>query len=201
MSLLSFIVFYSTLLLIFSPPAVGSSNGALTHAYAAMGIPWLPQTFLIPVSRPHATGFTNGILDMVSTFQSSLIFLSFFSLPQHSLFCDLRLRPPSYRFIFLFNPPTRLIFSSIIISQQTKEMEWGREAARQFLDENPDLELHHMADPNQDKLMIEYMAYFRFKFRVLPQVCRACVRAVRAWVRWWELMYNTHIYFRHTKNS
>ena len=28
--------------------AVGSSNGALTHL---SGIPWLPQTFLIPVAR------------------------------------------------------------------------------------------------------------------------------------------------------
>src|ERR1700683_4704312 len=35
-------------------PAVmlGSSNGALTHLCAAMGIPWLPQTFLLSVKRP-----------------------------------------------------------------------------------------------------------------------------------------------------
>ncbi len=31
--------------------AVGSSNGALVHLWAALGIPWLPQTFLIPVRR------------------------------------------------------------------------------------------------------------------------------------------------------
>lgn len=30
---------------------VGSSNGALVHLCAALGIPWLPQTFLIPVRR------------------------------------------------------------------------------------------------------------------------------------------------------
>jgi hypothetical protein len=30
---------------------VGSSNGALTHLYAACGIPWLPQTWLVPVRR------------------------------------------------------------------------------------------------------------------------------------------------------
>ncbi|CAL1240009.1 alpha/beta fold hydrolase [Candidatus Methylocalor cossyra] len=30
---------------------VGSSNGALLHLAAALGIPWLPQTFLIPVRR------------------------------------------------------------------------------------------------------------------------------------------------------
>jgi len=35
-------------------PAVllGSSNGALTHLAAACGIPWLPQTMLVPVRRP-----------------------------------------------------------------------------------------------------------------------------------------------------
>jgi hypothetical protein len=31
--------------------AVGSSNGALVHLWAALGIPWLPQTFLVPVRR------------------------------------------------------------------------------------------------------------------------------------------------------
>lgn len=30
---------------------IGSSNGALTHLAAACGIPWLPQTLLIPVRR------------------------------------------------------------------------------------------------------------------------------------------------------
>ena len=29
--------------------AIGSSNGAAVHLWAALGIPWLPQTFLIPV--------------------------------------------------------------------------------------------------------------------------------------------------------
>lgn len=31
--------------------AIGSSNGAATHLYCALGIPWLPQTFLIPVRQ------------------------------------------------------------------------------------------------------------------------------------------------------
>jgi hypothetical protein len=31
--------------------AIGSSNGAAVHLWSALGIPWLPQTFLIPVSR------------------------------------------------------------------------------------------------------------------------------------------------------
>ena len=30
---------------------VGSSNGAAVHLSAALGIPWLPQTFLIPLAR------------------------------------------------------------------------------------------------------------------------------------------------------
>ena len=32
--------------------AIGSSNGALIHLCAALGIPWLPQTMLIPVRKP-----------------------------------------------------------------------------------------------------------------------------------------------------
>lgn len=32
--------------------AIGSSCGALVHLYAALGIPWLPQTYLIPVKHP-----------------------------------------------------------------------------------------------------------------------------------------------------
>lgn len=31
--------------------AIGSANGALVHLYAALGIPWLPQTFLVPVKK------------------------------------------------------------------------------------------------------------------------------------------------------
>ena len=30
---------------------IGSSNGALIHMCAALGIPWIPQTVLLPVSR------------------------------------------------------------------------------------------------------------------------------------------------------
>ena len=32
---------------------IGSSNGALTHACALLGIPWLPQTFLTLVRQDH----------------------------------------------------------------------------------------------------------------------------------------------------
>jgi len=31
--------------------AIGSSDGAMMHLFAAAGIPWLPQTFLVPVAR------------------------------------------------------------------------------------------------------------------------------------------------------
>jgi hypothetical protein len=31
--------------------SVGASNGALTHLYTALGIPWLPQTMLVPVRQ------------------------------------------------------------------------------------------------------------------------------------------------------
>ncbi|OQE16047.1 hypothetical protein PENFLA_c029G03308 [Penicillium flavigenum] len=90
--------------------AIGSTNGALTHFYAMMGIPWLPQTLLMPVKRPKSAAFKQGQLDM------------------------------------------------------TAEMEWGRSAGRELLQRNPGIELYHMADPNQDQLMIRHMAYFRLKF-------------------------------------
>src|SRR5690606_37301412 len=35
---------------------IGSSNGPIVHLAAAMGIPWLPQTFLIPVKTPEGLG-------------------------------------------------------------------------------------------------------------------------------------------------
>jgi hypothetical protein len=82
---------------------IGSSNGALVHLCAALGIPWLPQTFLIPVRR------------------------------------------------------------NMDPDEPAQELEWGRGAARSLLAVNPELELHHMFDPNQDRLMARRMAYFRVK--------------------------------------
>jgi hypothetical protein len=41
-------------------------------------------------------------------------------------------------------------------------------AGRDLLAANPDLELHHMHDPSQDRLMIARMTYFRVKFLRLP---------------------------------
>ena len=87
---------------------IGSSNGAMVHLCAALGIPWLPQTVLIPVHHD-------------------------------------RVHPDEFRY----------------------SLEAFRPAATQLLDANPSLQLHHMHDPNQDRLMIQKMGYFRVKERSL----------------------------------
>jgi hypothetical protein len=84
--------------------AVGSSGGASTHLCAALGIPWLPQTLLLPVR-------------------------------QRGIDPD---RPEDAGHAF-------------------------DRTARALLDNNPDLVLHHMHDPNQDRLTLRRMAYFRIK--------------------------------------
>lgn len=96
--------------------AIGSSNGALQHLYAALGIPWLPQTILIPVVQ-RGVPFWDGVADL----------------------------------------------------------EQARETARALLDANPDWVLHHMHDPNQDRLMIRRMTYFRVKWRRLPAAYAAFI--------------------------
>jgi hypothetical protein len=90
--------------------AVGSSNGAAVHLWSALGIPWLPQTYFIPVAR-----------------------------------------------------------SGIHLDDPAADAEWAQETARKFLMANPDVQLHHMNDPVQDRLMIQRMAYFRVKRRRLGQ--------------------------------
>jgi hypothetical protein len=87
---------------------VGSASGALVHLCCALGNPFLPQTFLIPVAR-----------------------------------------------------------SGIHPDEPLEDMEWGREPARRLLEANPELQLHHMNDANQDRLMIQHMTYFRVKRLVL----------------------------------
>ncbi len=42
-------------------------------------------------------------------------------------------------------------------------LEAAKEPARALLHANPHLQLHHMHDPNQDRLMIQHMMYFRVK--------------------------------------
>lgn len=87
---------------------LGSSNGAAVHLATALGMPWLPQTLLIPVRW---TG----------------------------------------------NSPDR----------PDRAAEFGARVAPALLDRNPDIALHHMHDANQDRLMIQRMAYFRIKRRRL----------------------------------
>ena len=83
---------------------IGSSDGALVHLAALCGIPWLPQTCLVPVRR-----------------------------------------------------------TGIDPDDAQAEFEWAREPAKIFLETNPDVQLHHLCDPSQDRLMIQHMSYFRFK--------------------------------------
>lgn len=93
--------------------AIGSSNGAAVHLWAALGIPWLPQTFLTPVAR-----------------------------------------------------------SGVHPDEPQQEVRWAEKPARDFLAANPDVALHHMFDPNQDRLMLQRMTYFRFKWLRLPAAYR-----------------------------
>ncbi len=90
--------------------AIGSASGALVHLCCALGIPFLPQTFLIPVAR-----------------------------------------------------------SGIHPDEPLEDMEWAEEHAPKLLDANPELQLHHMNDANQDRLMIQRMTYFRVKRLVLGE--------------------------------
>ncbi|OIB58735.1 hypothetical protein [Natrialba sp. SSL1] len=99
---------------------VGSSNGAAVHLAALLGVPWLPQTFLVPVSR---------------------------SLPPDAIHADL---------------------------------EWGAEHAEPFLAANPDVSLHQMHDPNQDRLMVSKLAYFRTKSRRLGDAYEEFIETVLA---------------------
>lgn len=52
-------------------------------------------------------------------------------------------------------------------------LEFGKEYGPLLLEANPDLQLHQMHDANQDRLMINYMAYFRVKRRTLGRAYEA----------------------------
>jgi hypothetical protein len=51
----------------------------------------------------------------------------------------------------------------------TTAMEKGIEPGRRLLDANPDWQLHHMHDANQDRLMVRALTYFRVKRRSLGE--------------------------------
>jgi hypothetical protein len=92
---------------------IGSSNGGIVHLAAALGCPWLPQTFLCPIRR-------------------------------------IGLDP---------DDPQRALAA-------------GLPVAEALAAGNPDVSVHHMHDPNQDRLMLHTMAYYRLKFRRLPPAYR-----------------------------
>lgn len=94
--------------------AIGSSCGALVHLYAALGVPWLPQTVLVPVRRD---------------------------------------RP---------GDP----------DDAGESLRIGTPLGERVLAGNPGVRLHHMHDPNQDRLMVSRMMYFRLKWRRLPDAYR-----------------------------
>jgi hypothetical protein len=96
---------------------IGSSSGAVTHLAALAGVPWLPQTFLVPVRHD-------------------------------------RLDPDDPR----------------------AAVAGLAEARAAFSEANPGVALHHMHDANQDRLMIRHMAYFRYKYRRLPDAYRTFLR-------------------------
>ncbi|QUH04244.1 hypothetical protein HUO13_28745 [Saccharopolyspora erythraea] len=56
------------------------------------------------------------------------------------------------------------------------ELAAGTEPGRALLSANSDLVLHHMHDPNQDRLMIAGMSYFRVKWQRLPLAYRRFIR-------------------------
>jgi hypothetical protein len=94
----------------FSAVAIGASSGALVHLYAALGIPWLPQTFLVPVRQ------------------------------------------------------------SVHPDDPMDAMRKGEEPGQALMEANPDWQLHHMHDANQDRLMVRALTYFRVKRRRLGPV-------------------------------
>lgn len=85
--------------------AIGSTNGAAVHLCAALGIPWLPQTLLIPVDKG----------------------------------------------------------KPLPVDEPKKTIEWAGKPIEEFLERNKDWQMHHMMDPNQDRLRVGTVAYFRVK--------------------------------------
>lgn len=100
----------------FDAVAIGSSNGAVAHLCAAMEVPWLPQTFLVPVRRSADPD------DCVSDY------------------------------------------------------ELATQEAGALLSAQPGLAIHQMHDPNQDRLMVRHIAYFRMKMRALVASYRRYLR-------------------------
>ncbi|MCU4926327.1 hypothetical protein OB905_10075 [Halobacteria archaeon AArc-dxtr1] len=99
---------------------VGSSNGAAVHLAALLGVPFLPQTFLLPIQR------------------------------------------------------------SMDADAIREDIQWGAEHAPPFLAANPDVSLHQMHDPNQDRLMVRELGYFRVKSQTLGEAYEEFLKTVLA---------------------
>jgi len=56
------------------------------------------------------------------------------------------------------------------------DLEWGRRHAHALLNANPEIQLHHMHDPVQDRLMVQRMTYFRVKRLRLGPTFEAFIR-------------------------
>jgi hypothetical protein len=67
---------------------------------------------------------------------------------------------------------------TIDVDDTQADLEWGAAHAPELLAANPDIELHHMGDPNQDRLMLPRTAYFRLKRRRLGEPERRFLRGV-----------------------
>ena len=55
--------------------AIGSSNGALIHLCAALGIPWLPQTMLMPIRKPSDISVDEPVRTMEWATEPGKVFL------------------------------------------------------------------------------------------------------------------------------
>lgn len=97
---------------------IGSSNGAAVHLATMLGIPFLPQTFLVPIRR------------------------------------------------------------SMDADAIREDAAWGAVHAPPFLEANPDVSLYQMHDPNQDRLMVRKLAYFRTKSRILGDAYESFLETV-----------------------
>jgi hypothetical protein len=76
-------------------------------------------------------------------------------------------------------PQTHFIpvkLKEVHVDEPKDAFEWGRCHAGPLLDNNPELQLHHMHDPNQDRLMLQRMTYFRVKRRVLGETYKKYLR-------------------------
>lgn len=83
---------------------IGSTPGSAVHLAAAMGMPLLPQTVLLPLARP-----------------------------------------------------------GVSPDDPMGDIAAARPVGEALLEQNPDLVLHHMSDPNNDRLTLAKFAYFRVK--------------------------------------